>query len=219
MAAAPTHPITPRLFRFLRELTRNNDRAWFNANKPRYIADVRDPLLAFISAFAPELAKFAPALVADPRPVGGSLFRIYRDTRFAKDKSPYKTAAGMSFRHADGNDVHGPIFYLHLEPGRVFSAAGIWYPPSDALKSIRDAIVAQPDRWKRVTRTKGCALDDSERLSRPPRGYPADHPQIEDLKRKTFTTAELQRGMVSAVGDFSKACRRATPLWHSLPRP
>jgi len=216
MPAAFTNPITKRLFQFLRELACNNDRVWFNANKPLYIADVRDPLLAFIAAFAPELAKFAPALVADPRPVGGSLFRIHRDTRFAKDKSPYKTYAGMSFRHAEGNDVHGPIFYLHLEPGRVFSAAGIWHPPSDGLKLIRDAIVAQPARWKRVARAKAYELDDSERLSRPPRGYDAEHPLIEDLKRKSFTSSasfsEQDACAPGFLGEFTKACRSATPL-------
>lgn len=213
---AETNPINPRTFAFLRDLARNNDRDWFNANKPRYIADVRDPLLDFIASFAPKLAKISPHLVADPSPVGGSLFRIYRDTRFSKDKSPYKTHAGMTFRHADGRDVHGPIFYLHLEAGRVFTAAGMWHPPSDALKKIRDAIVENPRRFRSVLRTRGCALDDSDRLSRPPRGYPADHPLVEELKRKTFTTSrEFSEKAACApgfVGEFAKVCRSAKPL-------
>ena len=106
---APPNPITPKLFHFLRDLARHNERDWFNANKARYLAEVRDPLLEFVAAFAPELARISRCMVADPSPVGGSLFRIYRDTRFAKDKSPYKTHAGLSFRHADGRDVHGHI--------------------------------------------------------------------------------------------------------------
>ena len=75
-------------------------------------------------------------MLADPRPVGGSLFRIYRDTRFSKDKRPYKTHAGITFRHRDGRDVHGPIFYLHLEPARVFMAGGMWRPEAGALKAV-----------------------------------------------------------------------------------
>jgi len=213
---APPNPITPKLFHFLRDLARHNERDWFNANKARYLAEVRDPLLEFVAAFAPELARISRCMVADPSPVGGSLFRIYRDTRFAKDKSPYKTHAGLSFRHADGRDVHGPIFYLHLEPGRVFTAAGMWHPPSESLKSIRDAIVAHPARWKRATKAKATGLDDSDRLARPPRGYPADHPLVEDLKRKTFTNSESfsEKAACAAgfVAEYARACRRATPL-------
>jgi uncharacterized protein (TIGR02453 family) len=215
--ASAVNPIGPSAFKFLRQLARNNDRAWFAANKERYVAEVRDPLLAFIRAFAPELAKIDPHMVADPRPVGGSLFRIYRDTRFAKDKSPYKTHAAMVFRHAAGRDLPAPGFYLHLEPGRAFGGAGIWHPQPDTLKQIRDAIVAHPERWKRASRAKTCALDqDDERLSRPPRGYDPEHPLIEDLKRKSFTTStEFSEKDACAPGfvrEYATACKRAMPL-------
>jgi uncharacterized protein (TIGR02453 family) len=103
--------ITPRTFAFLRELARNNDRRWFEANRERYLSEVRDPLLRFVAAFGPRLTKISRHMAADPRPVGGSLFRIYRDTRFSREKTPYKTHAGMSFRHVGGRDVHGPVFY------------------------------------------------------------------------------------------------------------
>src|SRR5262245_59739874 len=120
-------------------------------------------------------------MVADPRPVGGSLFRIYRDTRFAKDKSPYKTHAGITFRHDAGRDVHGPIFYLHLEPGRVFAASGMWHPDPEAVKAIRDAIVDKPERWRRAI--TGTAFDaGSDTLSRVPRGYDPEHPCADYLK-------------------------------------
>ncbi|MEX2206899.1 MAG: DUF2461 domain-containing protein [Myxococcota bacterium] len=216
--AVAKNPITPRLFRFLRELERNNDRAWFAANKSRYLADVRDPLLVFIAAFAPELEKIAPDWVADPRPVGGSLLRIHRDTRFAKDKSPYKTHAAMAFRHAAGKELPGPAFYLHLGPGSVFAGAGIWHPMPDTLKQIRDAIVARPEHWRRTTRGKGSAAldEDDQRLSRPPRGYDPEHPWIEDLKRKSFTTGtefgEKDACAPGFLGAFAKSCRRAKPL-------
>src|SRR5512134_2052219 len=90
---------TPALFTFLEELRLHNDREWFERNRDRYLRDVRDPMLRFVVAVGPALKKVAPRLVADPRPVGGSLFRIHRDTRFSKDKTPYKTNAAASFRH------------------------------------------------------------------------------------------------------------------------
>jgi uncharacterized protein (TIGR02453 family) len=215
--ASTANPIGPSAFAFLRQLARNNDREWFNANKQRYVDDVRDPLLRFIAAFAPELAKIDPRMVADPRPVGGSLFRIYRDTRFSKDKSPYKTHAAMAFRAGVDRDTPAPGFYLHIEPGSVLAGAGIWHPQPDTLKQIRDAIAKHPERWQRASRARGCALDDDEeRLSRPPRGYDPDHAFIEDLKRKSFTTSTAFSEKDACAPDFVRqyaaACKRALPL-------
>ena len=129
------------LFRFLAELKQNNNREWFLANKPRYEAEVQVPTLRFIADFAPRLAKITRAFIVDPRPVGGSMMRIYRDTRFAKDKTPYKTNVGAQFRHHAGKDIHAPGFYMHLEPGSGFLGAGMWHPDPKALGQVRDAIV------------------------------------------------------------------------------
>jgi uncharacterized protein (TIGR02453 family) len=213
--------ISPRVFKFLKELTANNDRAWFNDNKQRYIDEVRDPLLDFVADFGPNLERISKNMLADPRPVGGSLFRIYRDTRFSKDKRPYKTHAGLTFRHADGRDVHGPIFYLHLEPGSVFMAAGMWHPPSDALQKVRDVIANHPGRWKRVLAARGLELDvGSDRLKRSPRGYDPEHPFVEDLKRKSFTASTSFTQKEACATDFqarfAKACRQKTPLMEFL---
>jgi uncharacterized protein (TIGR02453 family) len=179
----------PEMFAFLRDLKRHNDRDWFRANRDRYESDVKEPMLAFIAAFVAPLRKISPHFVADPRPVGGSLFRIHRDTRFAKDKSPYKTHASAQFRHERGKDVHAPGFYLHLEPDNVFLGAGIWRPDGPSLGRIRDAIVEDPGRWKRAVGAKafreGWAIS-GESLKRPPRGYDPGHPLVEDLKRKDF---------------------------------
>ena len=116
------------LFDFLIRLKVNNDREWFQANKARYEEQVKAPLQAFIGGFDERLARLSAHFVADPRPVGGSLFRIYRDVRFSKDKSPYKTAAGIHFRHERGKDAHAPGYYLHLEPSECFAACGLWMP-------------------------------------------------------------------------------------------
>jgi uncharacterized protein (TIGR02453 family) len=183
-----TH-ITPELFTFFRQLKKNNRREWFAKHKKRYEFHVRDPLLQLVSDLGPAMAKINPHFLADPRPSGGSLFRIYRDVRFSKDKAPFKTSAGLRFPHEDRRNVHAPGFYLHLEPGSVFAGGGIWHPESKTLRQVRDRIVDDPKGWKRALGGKAfrsrCSLG-GDILTRPPRGYDADHPLIEDLKRKDF---------------------------------
>ena len=100
--------ITPRLYAFLNSLAKNNDRTWFEANREQFECDVRTPLLSFISDFDVYLRRLSPHFVADERKVGGSLFRIHRDVRFSKDKSPYKTNVGVHFRHEQAQDAHAP---------------------------------------------------------------------------------------------------------------
>ena len=181
--------ITAALFDFLRDLRDNNDREWFAANKGRYLADVRDPMLDFIEAFAAPLAEISPHFVADPRANGGSLFRIYRDTRFSRDKTPYKTNVGAHFRHAAGKDAHAPGFYLHLEPDMCFAGCGIWRPDTPTVTRIREAIDERQENWTRITTARTFIRTfelAGESLKRPPRGYDADHPLVEDLKRKDF---------------------------------
>ncbi len=180
---------SPALFAFLRDLRQNNDREWFKANKQRYEAAVLEPALEFIADFGPRLHRLSPHFVADPRPVGGSLFRIYRDTRFSKDKTPYKTATGIQFRHELAKSAHAPGFYLHLEPRSVFVGVGIWRPDSATLAKIRTAIVEKPEEWTAVRSEAGLGRAFELRgdsLKRPPAGYDAAHPLIEDLKRKDF---------------------------------
>ena len=187
-----TRPITPAFFDFLRELKSNNEKAWFQANRRRYEAEVRDPILDLIGAFAGPLAEISPHFQADPRPNGGSLFRIHRDTRFSKDKTPYKTNVGAHFRHTAAKDAHAPGFYLHLEPGRCFAACGIWRPGGEALAGIRNAIAVRPEEWRRITTAPeflGAFHLRGESLKRPPRGFDPGHPMIEDLKRKDFMAA------------------------------
>lgn len=203
-----------RLFRFLRELEANNDRDWFEDNKARYIADVRDPLLRFIDAFGPLLQKISPHMVADPRPHGGSMFRLHRDTRFSKDKSPYKTHAAAQFRHEAGKDAHAPCFYLHLQPGHCFAGAGLWHPDSTALRRIRQAIVEHSAEWKRLTGSRAWRSRvtlQGDVLKRPPRGFDAEHECIGDIKRKDFiAVAAFKDADVCSSGfldEFSRFCR------------
>jgi uncharacterized protein (TIGR02453 family) len=176
-------------FGFLTELRVHNNRDWFLQNKDRYESAVREPFLRLIADLAPLLKQIPPGFIADPRPVGGSMMRIYRDIRFSRDKSPYKTSVAAHFYPSTGGEA-APALYLHLEPGDCAVGAGIWRPQPAPLKQIRDAIVAQPKRWRQATSGKefrsSCGMF-GESLKRPPTGYPPDHPFIEDLKRKDFT--------------------------------
>ena len=203
------------LFRFLKGVKRHNNREWFQAHKAQYERDVRDTSLRFIADFGAPMQRFAPAFAAIPKPVGGSLFRIYRDTRFAHDKRPYKTHVGIYFPHKQaGRDVHAPVFYLHLEPGHCFAGAGLWHPETATLRGVRDAIVARPGAWKRVR--KAVTLSEEGSLKTAPRGYDPDHPFIEDLKRKDFlTVTSLSDARVCRPGflqDFAATCRGMRPL-------
>lgn len=210
-----SNPIQPALFKFLRQLKKNNDREWFAANKARFEADVKQPLLAFVESMEKPLKKITRHVEVGPRCV----FRIYRDTRFSKDKSPYKTNAGVHFRHVDAKCPHSPGFYLHLEPNGVFVGQGIWHPDSPALLEIRKAVVEKATQWKRITRSK--AFRDQfklvgESLKRPPKGFDADHPLVDDLKRKDFITmTELSEADVCDNGfpsKFTALCRKANPF-------
>jgi len=214
---------TPDLFAFVRDLAAHNDRAWFAANKDRYEAAVREPALAFVEDVAHRLPEVSPHFVADARRTGGSLFRIHRDTRFSKDKTPYKTHVGVSFRHAHGRDVHSPVHYLHLEPGRAFLGCGIWQPDTALARRIRDAIVARPGDWRAAVgdaafRARFALGGDA--LKRAPQGYPADHPLIADLRRKDFvaTTPFADADVVAPafIDDFIARCADAAPFMRFL---
>jgi len=214
--------ITPKLFQFFRELKVNNNRDWFQANRQRYETQVREPLLQFITDFGLRLAEISPHYVADARKSGGSLFRINRDIRFSKDKSPYKTAAGIQFRHESGKDVHAPGFYLHLEPDSIFGGIGIWQPDTQTLNKIRDAIVENADRWRQIVSDEafraGFELsgDSLNSLKRAPKGYDPDHPLIDDLKRKDFIAAtsftEAEACSPDFIDRFARTCRIGAPF-------
>ena len=192
---------TPATFKFLRGLDRNNSRAWFLEHKAQFEAHLRQPYLQLIADLAAPLAKISPHYVADPKPVGGSLFRIHRDTRFSKDKRPYKEWAGSQYFHkatraaprTEGafGRLDAPVFYLHLEPGECFVGGGLWHPQPESLRKIRDYIVANPASWKTVKQglaRKGFKMS-GESLKRPPRGYDPAHPLIEDLRKVSFTAS------------------------------
>jgi uncharacterized protein (TIGR02453 family) len=216
MGAEDTNPFGPGLLRFLRDLDRNNDRAWFAAHRDRYESDVREPALAFVRAIARHVERVSPHLTASDRKVGGSLMRIHRDVRFSRDKRPYKTNLGIQFRHVDGRDVHAPGLYVHVDPGSVFLGAGMWRPPTPALRAIREAIDGDPGGWRRVRdgkRFRKSWSPSGDSLKRAPRGFAPEHPLVEDLRRKDhiavcdLTAADVTRAdlMPFAAGRFREA--------------
>ena len=212
-------------FAFFRELKTHNERPWFEANKQRFRESVQAPMSAFIAAMEPRLRKISKNFVADARPNGGSMFRIYRDIRFSKDKRPYKEHAACHFHHVGGKNVHAPGYYMHFGAGEVYFGGGMYMPDPTSLGRIRDAIVARPAAWKAVKadgpfhRTFG-GLGGDDMLTRAPRGYDPAHPLIDDIKRKSFfamheTDAKLAASpkLVDAVAEAFQA---ATPLMKFL---
>ncbi len=189
-------PFTTNSLRFLRDLARNNKKPWFEAHRGEYETQIRAPMRALIEEMDVRFARFARELTGDPK---RSMFRINRDIRFSKDKSPYKTHAACWFRHsaADhrvGGDAEGGSagLYFHIEPKASFVGAGIWMPPRPALDKIRDAIADDPKRFGRIiespaARRRFGGLDDDAMLKRMPRGFSEDHPAAQWLRYQSFT--------------------------------
>lgn len=201
-------------FRFLDELAMHNERAWFEANRHRYEALVREPALAFIRAMAAPLGKLAPSFTAEDKKVGGSLMRVHRDTRFGHDKTPYKTNVGIQFRHHLARDVHAPGFYVHVSPTDNFVAMGMWRPEPPILSGVRQKIAAEPDRWIAITTSKklakvGLELGDGDKLTRVPKGFDKAHPLADDLRRTSFTLhAPLTAADITSAGFVAHVTER-----------
>ncbi len=210
-------------FEFLRLLKANNNREWFNEHKADYEAKVREPALQFITDMQPLLGDISSRIVASPKKVGGSLMRVYRDTRFAKDKTPYKTHVGIQFRHFMGKDIHAPGFYLHVSEEECFFGAGIWRPDGPSLAKIRSFIDENPRGWSKSIEMPEFAERfnlGGESLKRPPRGFQADHPLIDDLKRKDFIALANCKIEDIKRADFTEFCaehfRYADPYMYYL---
>jgi len=196
-----------KTIKFLKELDKNNNREWFGENKQRYEDEVRTPAFDYIESMSGHMAKISPHFIVSAKKVGGSMMRVHKDIRFSKDKTPYKTNIGIHFKHARGKDVHAPGFYLHIEPGEAFLAAGIWRPESSTLRNVRTLIDEYPKEWtklaKKLTGKDGFEFG-GDSLKRPPQGFAKDHPLIDDLKRKdVIAIRQLKLSEVYAK-DFDK---------------
>lgn len=216
---------TPEAFKFLKAIKRHNNRDWFQKHKQEYLDKIRDPFLQFITDFGPRLKQISPHFIANPKPMGGSLLRIYKDLRFRPDAPPYQTHAAARFPHVAWKQLPCPGFYLHITPGQSFLAMGLWRPQPEVRARVRQAIGEQPATWKKVTRSKRftshCVLG-GESASRMPPGFAIDHPLAEDLKRKDFIcSTEFSDDEVCAA-DFLdrvvRACEASGPFMEFLTR-
>jgi uncharacterized protein (TIGR02453 family) len=218
----PTAHFSPAMFKFLAQLGAHNERPWFEANKDRYLHDVRDPMLRFIADLGPQLAKISKQFEANPKPVGGSMMRIYRDVRFSKDKSPYKTAVAAHFSHRSSSEEMGVGFYMHLETGSSMVGGGVWRPEPGPLQKIRTAIAKDPKGWTAATSAKAVGKDvefHGEQLKKAPRGFDEDHPCIEDIKRKDFALGVMltDKDVTSdAMGNIVDGYKRMAPFMRFL---
>ena len=193
-------PFTRATLGFLRGLKRNNRKPWFEAHRAEYDAVVVMPMKELIEEMDVRLARIAPEIIGDPR---RSMFRIYRDIRFSKDKSPYKTHAACWFYHRDGTRAvgreatgGGAGFYFQIAPGNCFTGGGMWMPPREALINLRDAIAEKPKAFERIVtnprvKRRFGGLDDEARLTRVPRGFAPDHPAGEWLRFQSFTLGRM----------------------------
>jgi len=177
-------------FRFLRALARHNERPWFHAHKGDYEAHVREPFQRLLGDLQPALAEASLHFRADPKAVGGSLFRIQRDTRYAHDKTPYKSWQGARLFHHRRREVAAPSFYIHLEPGASFVGAGLWHPETPTQRRVRQFIFDNPGNWRTAAHgaafARRYALGGSNMLVRPPHGFPREFEFIDDLRRRNF---------------------------------
>ncbi len=210
-------------FDFLDRLADNNQRDWFHEHKAYYEGCVREPALRLITDVAEVLPHLSPYFVAIPKKVGGSLMRVHRDTRFGKDKTPYKTNIGIQFRHSMGKDVHAPGYYLHISSGECFLGAGIWRPDAPSLGKIRDRIIEKEEEWLKARDYKPFQKIynvSGESLKTAPRGFSKAHPMIEDLRRKDFIAIhDLETQLVCSKKLKSEMMKRftvATPYMRFL---
>jgi uncharacterized protein (TIGR02453 family) len=184
-AAAPR--FTQDTLKFLRALKRNNRREWFTAHRDDYEAHVRQPMTAIVERLALDLRGFAPELIASPKI---SIYRIYRDTRFSENKTPYKTHAAAVFPTRGLPKHEGAGLYFHVSPEDVWIGGGMYAPQMPQLQAVREHIVANSRRLRTIVESPAFRRQvgalEGERLQRVPRGFPKDHAAAELLKFRQF---------------------------------
>lgn len=209
--------IQPATFTFLKNLKKNNNREWFDAHKEQYLA-AKDNVSDFLNATLPEFVKLDKGLAG--LTAKDCLFRIYRDVRFSKDKKPYKTNMGAGITPG-GKKAIAPGYYIHLEPGQSFIAGGMWMPPADQLKMIRQEIDYNGPVLKKVLTNKTFksyygTLDTDHKLKTCPKGYAKDHPDIELLKLNSFIVLHSFDDKTVLGKNFSKEIAKGAKIMKPL---
>jgi uncharacterized protein (TIGR02453 family) len=195
---------TKDTLKFLRTLKRHNERDWFNAHKANYEAHVKAPMLAIIERLATDFPQIAPDLVASPR----SMYRIYRDTRFSPDKTPYKTHVSAAFSHQRLPKNESAGLYFHLSPTELWIGGGLYAPRTPQLHRIREHIVTNLRRFGSLAESpaiKRLGGVRGERLQRVPRGFPKDHKAADYLRLKQYL-----------IGDQLDAEKALSPRFYDM---
>lgn len=209
---------------FLRELSENNSKAWFEARRKRYQDDVVEPVRSFVRAIGARLPGLSSHLAADDRKSGGSMTRIHRDVRFSKDKSPYNAHVGLHFWHRAGDKGRVPGFFLRIAPSGVLVATGLHMPDGPQLDRVRRRIAEKSSAWRKAVDdpafVRAWGRLEGERLKRPPQGFDPSHPAVEDLKLKDFAAfAELPATDAARTGFADRLAERwqaSAPLMRFL---
>ncbi|MEX1276639.1 MAG: DUF2461 domain-containing protein [Bacteroidota bacterium] len=214
----PFDGFSKKTITFLKNLRKNNNRPWFEKHKEEFERDVKLPMQSMIVALQPHFHRFAPEVEVHPK---RSLFRIYRDIRFSKDKSPYKTHVAAHFvMRGEAKGTEGSGYYFHIEPGQVFVGVGIYMPQSDQLKKIRKALAGKPDQFLSIVQESSFrrmfGMLEGEKLRRVPQGYEPDHPMAEWLKFKQFFVSvewpESKCYKAAFVKEVATVFEKAAPL-------
>ena len=185
--AAPLPYFRPEALTFLRNLARHNDRVWFNERKAVYESELKEPMLAVIRRITDAMMEFAPNHV---RPAEKSLFRIYRDTRFSNNKLPYKTHVAAWWSHMGMQKTSGAGYYFQVSPKGVVIAAGAYMPEKEQLAAIRNWLLDNHVQFRKLLQKPAVRRTftefEGEALTRPPKGFPCDHPAMDLIKCKQW---------------------------------
>jgi uncharacterized protein (TIGR02453 family) len=185
--AAAVPYFRPEALTFLRNLTKHNDRDWFNPRKATYEAELKEPMLAIVRKITDAMIEFAPNHV---RPAEKSLFRIYRDTRFSSDKRPYKTHVAAWWTHMGFDKTSGAGYYFHVGAKEVIIAAGAYMPEKEQLAAIRHWLLGNHKEFRKILSRpavrRAFTEFEGDALTRPPKGFPPDHPAIDLIRYKQW---------------------------------
>jgi uncharacterized protein (TIGR02453 family) len=224
VSTAPLAYLRPEALTFLRNLKRNNDREWFQPRKAIFEAELKEPMLAIIRKVSEAMESFAPAYV---RPAEKCLFRIYRDTRFSGDKTPYKTHVAAWWMLEGLKKTSGAGFYFHIDPKEVVVAAGAWMPEKDQLAAIRHWLLDNHKEFRKLLNRpavrKTFAEFEGNALIRPPKGFPSEHPAMDLIRCRQWGLSTSLPASEALKPDFAAVLARyfrlATPVVEALNTP
>ena len=223
-AAVPAAHLRPEGLAFLRALARNNDREWFTPRKAIFEAELKEPMLAIVRKVTDAMADFAPAFV---RPAEKSLFRIYRDTRFSNNKLPYKTHVAAWWSHQGMEKTSGAGYYFHISAKDVVIAAGAYMPEKDQLAAIRHWLLENHAAFRKLLQKpavrKAFTEFDGNALTRPPKGFPCDHPALDLIQCRQWGLATTLPATEALKPNFAalliKHFKLAAPVVNALNTP